>query len=192
MKICITGKVPIHIALSKAYDESGIELFSNNAIKRQIEDCYKHFTPAQNAVTYTSEDMARIQEEIEHSWLIYWALQELLDEESTLADRDTDLAIMAYMDGLYDSSDYSMPVTPRTKSRALRRKQTAKHNKRLVNNVITDYRGSENRFNVDYYFKAVINRRIISSPKSRSLRYAKLLKRAEKMKLLTLERVANS
>lgn len=188
MKVSATGKIPVHIALSEVYAEEGLELFSAGDIKRQIEDCYQKYIPAQNR-PFTSEDKDRIENEIEMSWDIHDDKEFWQEIDQELYEMDDEAIIRAYLNGS-DTSDthvVEMSSIATIPARALRRKQNAKQNKRLLKNVIIYYKGEVRRFNIDSYFKAVINGRVITSPKSRSLRYKNLRKLAEKKKLVTFE-----
>ena len=196
MKIFATGKIPVHIALSEVYAEEGLELYSAGDIKREIEDCYSQYTPAQS-IPFTSEDEDRIQRETEISWLVHFGhyIRDSYDEieENLAAERDADFAVSAYLADLYDSDNQPVDAShiAVSHSRAIRRKQNAKHNKRLRNSVIINSK-SQHRFDVDCYYKAIVNRRIVSTHKSRTLRAVKLLKQAEKKKLITTEEFAAS
>lgn len=188
MKVYETGRIPIHIALSEAYAEDGLELFSAGDIKRQIEDCYQKYTPAQNR-PFTSEDKERIEDEIEMSWDIHDDKELWAEIDQELCEMDDEPIIRTYLNGT-DSPDthvVEMSPIPHLPIRARRRKQNAKQNKRLLKNVIIDYKGAASHFNVDFFYKAVINGRVVTLSKSRSLRYEKLFKLAEKKKLVTLE-----
>ena len=192
MKFYETGSIPVHMAISEVYAEEGLKPISSYDIKCEVENCYRQFTPRQSRPFFCG-DAATIEHQTKLSWDIHD--EEELNEECRQSREEfaDEPIIRAYMDQPSNSNANSVTQLPLVNSsRSNRRKQQKKHNRRMRNAVLVDYNGSNNRFNVDNFYTAIINRRLVTRPKSRSARYATLLKKAQKMKLITDAELAAS
>ena len=194
MKVFETGKLPVHIALTELYNEATPDEIEHFKIQEEIEHCYSVYTPTQNVFDNVVVK-SQIQEEIDMSWEFYYAREH---DESVRLKAD-EVAELAWYDNQYmqnssntatdtctnSSNDYASIKLRNSYACADRRRKTLRSQKRFRASVITAFTNSK-RFEDDSHSKVIRNRRRISKPKKQNFKFTKLVKLAEKMKLVPI------
>ena len=186
MKVYDTRKIPVHVRLTELYNDETPDEIEQRKIQHEISLCYGAYTPAQN-VFDGKQVTDRIQREIDMSWEHYFAEEGYRNAEQLLSTMDE----ISWYDCEYmkdysdeDSEDESFIMEPhKSYSQADRRRMTRKSDKRFLSSVIIALHNLK-RYEDDQHSKTVRNRHIVSNPKSQQRKSARLLKIAEKKKLI--------
>lgn len=192
MKVFETGKLPVHIALTELYNEATPDELENRKIREEIEHCYSAYTPTQNVFDGVVVK-AQIQEEVDLSWELYYAgeagksVRQKLDESAELAWYDNEcMQVSSNTHTGTDAADeYASSKLSESYDCADRRRKTRRSKNRFRTSVITAFNNSK-RFEDDEHSKVIRNRRHISKPKKQNFKFRKLVKLAEKMKLVPI------
>ena len=191
MKVFETGKLPVHVALTELYDDATPDELERIIVQEEIAQCYSVYTPTQNVSVEVNP--AQVQEEIAQSWELHNAEE----EGKSVRQKVDEAAELAWYDNkcMQDSSDsdtgtdtaddYATVKLSESYDCADRRRKTRRSKNRFRASVITAFNNTK-RFEDDEHSKVIRNRRLISKPKKQNSKFTRLVKLAEKMKLVPI------
>lgn len=175
-------KMTVSEAISLCMEEYEMpEILSKEQMDREVALCYAEYEKAKMAAA--KEVAQRVAQEMEIAWDEHdW------DEYVSSAEDgcDTEMYVRQYFEELEeDSASGQKPTGPQKNMKAAkRRKQKARHKKRVRQNAINAAKNNAKRSEDDQMATASRGGYVIENPKSLTMKTERIWNKAEKMKLV--------